>query len=81
LVLDKNSFPKLKISDPRIKLIDKKRKRDEDDNFEEEIAKENKQIKLDETEQAVGLNNANDEIMDDNQIAMADQQINWCNLV
>ncbi|MBS1988510.1 leucine-rich repeat domain-containing protein [Candidatus Dependentiae bacterium] len=57
LVLDKNSFPKLTTNDPRIKLIDKKRKRDEEDNFEEEIGKENKYTKLDEAEQAVGPNN------------------------
>jgi hypothetical protein len=57
LELDKNAFPKLKIDDPRIKLINKKRKRDEDDNFEEEVEKENKYTKLDETEQAVGPNN------------------------
>ncbi|MBS1988509.1 leucine-rich repeat domain-containing protein [Candidatus Dependentiae bacterium] len=64
LILDKNSFPKLKTDDPRIKLIDKKRKRDEKDNFEEEISKENKLVKLADAEQPVGQNNANDEIMD-----------------
>ncbi|MBS1988506.1 leucine-rich repeat domain-containing protein [Candidatus Dependentiae bacterium] len=88
LVLDKNLFPKLKTYDPRIKFIDKKRKRDEEDNFEEEIGKENKHFKFVEIEDAELIeiketnlieveaserNNTNNEI--------ADQQINWCNLI
>jgi hypothetical protein len=88
LVLDKNLFPKLKTYNPRIKFIDKKRKRDEEDNFEEEIGKENKHFKFVEIEDAelveieeTNLVEVEESQQNNTNNEMADQQINWCNLI
>jgi predicted CopG family antitoxin len=86
-ILDKNAFPKIKTDNPRIKFVDKKKEHD-DDQLENEIGKENKHFKFVEIEdaelieieetnlvevEAYEQNNTNNE--------MADQQINWCNLI